>query len=926
MTPHISVVRWLLLGIAFLRPLGFVHAADYDAKSTTPKSESIAEAAKAAVPAKAGLENVVIVYKTHFDIGYTARARDVVHEYRTEMADRVLDAIERNGNQPKDQQFVWTLSGWPMKQILWEGQTPERRQKIEQAIRDGNLAVHAYPFTTHTETAELEDLVRGLNISSTINRRFGQPLSTSAKMSDVPGQSWVIPTLFTHAGIKFYHMGGPLVNKTFGLPPFFWWEGPDGSRLLTLYNNGYGSSPMPPPNWPYKTWIYISMTGDNQGPPAPETVKNDIAFYAQRGIKARVGKMDDFAELILKEDLSNLPVVRSDIPDPWIHGTMSMPGACKQAQNVRPVIGALDELTTLERCWGIFQPDISSAIASAYEQSLLFSEHTWGLANQHYIKQPYGKGWDELWASGLPPQYELMARSWKDHADYIDNIDRLVAAPYDNAVATLADSVNVGGGRIVVFNPLPWKRDGEVTMNAFHLDRGSSLKPADGGPAIPYFGEGPAVEGPYRVIRFVARDVPPLGYRTYVISNDKTEPDGLHTDENEGVIESAFFKATLDPKRGRIASLIDKRSGRELVDADTPQGFGQYFYERFARSNLVAWTEASLYPQYGAHKLIFSAYDMPNDSVYGSALPANMTLTLRKTSIDVSGVMTGTIPGPGQPQQIFIRLTLPGTMPVADLEVGWDKKPDGWPETAWISLPFKIDNPKFRIGRLGADLDPIADMAVDYANHHNLWVNNGIAVYDTKTGAGVGVCPRDTPLVSLGEPGEYRFERRYEPKKPRLFLNLYNNHWRTNFGSWIGDGRRMMARVRLWAFDKFNSESALYSPALETRVPLAAARTTARPGKLPPMQSGITLSRKGVAVTAFGPNPDGAGTVLRVWEQAGVSGKLAITLPKHFISATPVSLRGTKIGEALTIIAGEVTIDLRAYAPASFVLEPKPQG
>ena len=60
-------------------------------------------------------------------------------------------------------------------------------------------------------------------------------------MSDVPGQSWIFPTLFTHAGIKFYHMGGPLVNKTLGLPPMFWWEGPDGSRLLTLYNNGYGS-------------------------------------------------------------------------------------------------------------------------------------------------------------------------------------------------------------------------------------------------------------------------------------------------------------------------------------------------------------------------------------------------------------------------------------------------------------------------------------------------------------------------------------------------------------------------------------------------------------------------------------------------------------------------------------------------------------
>ena len=165
-----------LIGLAFESAVSLTQAADYSSKSTVPISPPTAAVVRRAPAIKAVLENVIIVYKTHFDIGYTTMAREVVHEYRTEMADRVLDAIEKNSRQPKEQQFVWTLSGWPMKQILWEGQPPERRQKIEQAIRDGNLVVHAYPFTTHTETAELEDLVRGLNISSTLDRQFGLPL------------------------------------------------------------------------------------------------------------------------------------------------------------------------------------------------------------------------------------------------------------------------------------------------------------------------------------------------------------------------------------------------------------------------------------------------------------------------------------------------------------------------------------------------------------------------------------------------------------------------------------------------------------------------------------------------------------------------------------------------------------------------------
>lgn len=896
--------------------------ADYDSKSTIPSNKSATELVGADKAKPAGVQNVIIVYKTHFDIGYTARACEVLHEYRTEMADRVLDAIEVNSQQPKDRQFVWTLSGWPMKQILWDGQTPERRKKLEQAIRDGNLVIHAYPFTTHTETAEPEDLVRGLNISSTLARKYGQPLSISAKMTDVPGHSWITPTLFAHAGIKFYHMGGPVVNKSFNLPPMFWWEGPDGSRLLTLYNNGYGSSRLPPANWPYKSWIYLSVTGDNQGPPPPDVVAKDMAFYAERSITAKVGRMDDFADLVLKEDLSQLPVVRSDIPDPWIHGTMSMPEACKGAQTFRPEIGALDMATTLERCWGLYRSDISATIAEAYEQSMLFSEHTWGMANQHYVKLPYGKDWDELWAKGLPPQYEKMAESWKDHADYIENVKRLVSMPYTSAIETLADSVKVGGGRIVVFNPLPWTRDGEVVLNGFHLDHGSSLKPVDGGPAIAYQGEGPAIEQPYRIMRFVAKDIPAMGYRTYVISNEKPAPAFLAADADTGVIESPWFKATLDAKRGRISSLVDKRSGRELVDADAPQGFGQYFYERFGYKDLDNWLKASLYDQYRAHKFTFVAYDMPKDGVYGSALPENMALTVEKTAVDVIAVMTGTIPGPGQPQKISIRLSLSALQPVADLKVAWDKVPDGWPEAAWICLPFKCDNPRFRLGRLGADLDPVKDMTIDHANYHNFWVNTGVAVYDDKTGAGVGICPQETPLVSLGEPGEYKFDARYEPKKPYVYLNLYNNHWRTNFGSWIGDGRRMSARVRLWAFDKFNSESALYTPAMEARVPLAAARSTARPGALASTQAGITLSRKGVAVTAFGPNPDGAGTLLRVWEQGGVAGELSVTLPagKKFVSALPVNLRGEKAGEPVAITDGVLKVALPAYAPVSVIL------
>jgi hypothetical protein len=920
-TTHMNkLIPWLISALVIGPTL---LAAEYDAGSTIPTSKESVDAATKESAKRTGLQKVFIAYKTHFDIGYTSTAHDVVHEYRTEMADRLLHAIEVNQSQPKEKQFVWTLSGYPMQQILWEGQSPERRAKIEEGIRDGNVAIHALPYTIHTETAEAEDLVRGLGISSALARKYGQPLSISGKSTDAPGQSWILPTLMAHAGIKFFHMGGPVVNFPFNLPPVFWWEGPDGSRVLTFYNNDYGIPAMPPANWPYKTWLHLSMTGDNQGPPSPGAVQSSLDFYKARGIDAMVGTMDDFYREFSQEDLSQLPVIRADLPCPWIHGVASQPVATKVARNSRPLIGALDQLNTLEQCWGVFRPEMSQTIRTAYERTLRFAEHTFGMANQHYVKQPFGKGWEDLWAQGLPLQYQLMEESWREKADCALDAARLIEEPYKDAISTLADNVNVTGGRIVVYNPLPWKRDAKVPINCFHLPGGTSAKPVDGGPAVPFAYEPAPIEDKTRVRSFIAKDLPPMGYRTYVVSNDKTEPDQLAMDEKTGVIESAYFKATFDAKRGRIASLIDKRSGRELVDASAPHGFGQYLYERFSYQDLTDWLAKSLYGQYQAHKFAFVAFDMPEDSKYESALPSDMTLSMKKSPIEVTAVMTGTIPGPGMPQQVYIRLTLPATMPVADLEVGWDKKPDGWPEAGWICLPFKVDNFKFRVGKLGGDLDPVEDYTLDNLNTHNLWVNTGVAVYDDKTGAGVGICPKDSPMVSLGSPGEYKFAKRYVPSRPYIYVHLYNNHWRTNFRSWIGDGARMTSTIRLWAFDQFNAESCLYTPAMENRVPVAAARSVAHPGKLPPAQAGITLSRKGVAVSAFGPNPDGKGIILRVWEQTGTTGELTVTLPTvaKFVTATPVTLRGQNTGEPLKVADDKLTFNLKAYAPVSFILE-----
>src|SRR5690606_28729869 len=138
-----------------------------------------------------------------------------------------------------------------------------------------------------------------------------------------------------------------------------------------------------------------------------------------------------------------------------------------------------------------------------------------------------------------------------------------------------------------------------------------------------------------------------------------------------------------------------------------------------------------------------------------------------------------------------------------------------------------------------------------------------------------------------------------------VFVNLYNNLWSTNFTEWIEGS--WSARIDLWFTEDFSNEKSIITPSEESRSPLLSVSVNNKGGDLPVTAAGVQLSRKGTLITAFGKNPDGDGTVLRLWEQAGVSGNLKITLPKgmEVLRAIPVDLRGEVKGDPIEILSGE---------------------
>ena len=379
------------------------------------------------------MKKVIVVSKTHLDLGFTDYAENIKGKYIHSFIPEAIDLAEKvNTNDKK--YFVWTTGSWILKEAL---KNPTQKARLEKAIKDGNIVPHAMPFTTHTELLDEDSLDFGLSLVDNLDKIRGRK-TISAKMTDVPGHTKGLVSILAKHGIKLLHIGVNGASALVDVPPCFLWKNSD-DEIVVIYSGDYGGA--------FKSdlvdeILYFDHTLDNHGAPSPEKVLEKIKKIQGEypGYEVTAGTIDDFAEVIW-DVREKLPVFEGEMGDSWIHGSATDP---YKSASLRTLINLKNQWLndgTLDRN--------SDEYENLVDAILCIAEHTCGMDSKtyfsdygHYLKKDFIKArkddkvkfrhlFCDMSQSILPlvslfdgrrkrGYYSVIEKSWSEQRAYID--------------------------------------------------------------------------------------------------------------------------------------------------------------------------------------------------------------------------------------------------------------------------------------------------------------------------------------------------------------------------------------------------------------------------------------------------------------------------------------------------------------------------
>ena len=806
-----------------------------------------------------------LVPHVHLDVGYTDYQAKV-----STIQSRILDeAMDLVAQHPA---FRFSTDGeWNLDQFLhWR--TPAEQDRIVEAIRRQKIYLPAQSSNVLTGFPTAETLIRSLYPSANFSRVHATPLNY-ANITDVPSYSWSYASILAASGIPYFFAGSNndrapvLLQGHLNENTPFWWEGPDGGKVLMWYSRHYmqmqllfglppltqtGQEVLPLFLEMYQRASYLANAAILFGTqventdlfPQQATLADEWnALYAYPHIEYS-GFHDALAN-IAEQFRNAIPTVRGDGGPYWEDGIGSdalyaaiekeNEGRAPSAEKLATIGTLVNPLLAVNR----------EELNSMWANMVLFDEHTWTSWNS--VSDPDS---DEALE-----QLRVKDSRATTAADQRDNILR-------SGMASLADSIAAGVGSLIVFNPLNWKRDGEVTID---LDKGMEIADRATKEPVPYVVLHEGLN--FREVEFRGADVPPMGYKVYELRAARMTPPASQRTTST-TIESPFYRVELDPVSGSIRSIYDKELNKELVDTQGPWHFGQYLYVTGGDdepNSILQYRAVSPKPELHTH----AAHDGRVISV--ESTPWGWRAELASSAENTPEIQT--------------EIRLYKSEKKIELVEEIDKKPELKKEAVYFVFPFAMTQPQFQYEIQNGVVDPAKDMYPG-AGHEWFSIQHWISVQ--QDGMSATVMPLDAPLATFGDINRGEWPTEFGQRAGNIFSYAMNNYWHTNYRAAQGGH----FRFRYVITSATRTDAAVLSRmGWQESTPLEhdEIRSQDKALDLPQPLNGneasfLTIDDPDLLLDTWKPAEDGKGTILRFIDLGGEPRTVTVHTPLLSIS------------------------------------------
>jgi alpha-mannosidase len=812
-------------------------------------------------------------------------------------------ALQLMDEYPK---YTYTQSAAAYDEWMEQKYPPEFEQ-IQKRVKEGRWEIVGGMWVEpDLNMPDGESQVRQLLLGKRyFQSRFGVDVRIGWN-PDSFGYNWQLPQIYKRSGVDYFVTQKMAWNDTNQLPlKLFWWQSPDGSRVLTYFPHDYVNEIDPvdmakafaharQDNPGTTEMMHLYGIGDHGGGPTRAMLDSGDRWLAPDKAYAQLhfGDAQSFFSAVENEvDTAHAPV--------WNYKTL----AAGDTRLPQPPAGLWSLPVWNDELYFEYHRGVMTSQAAhkrnmrESEEEMLNAEKWSSIAWLSGTPYPAPE-LNEAWKKVLFNQFHDLAAGsgigviYKDAQKDYDMVRFTADAATSQALGAIAGYVDTQnrskGVPVLVFNPLAWVRGGVVDFTVQLPEAAPAIEIVDeAGQVLPSESSLTNAATHTFSVHALVFDVERMGYMLIfarpATAQGQMAP-GVQVSADGHTLENQFLRLTVDPKTGCITSLVNKKTTFDSIAAggcgnqlqafvDTPKDYDAWNIDADF-DKVVTNLDMVDSVQLAEHNSLRAVIRVTR---HWQASTFVEDITLYNSSSRVDVVMDIDWHERHKLLKAAFPLAASSSHATYEIPYGSIERP--------TTRNNSVEDAKFEVPALRwADLG-------DDKNGFSL-INESKYGYDAK-----GNVLRLSLLRSPTWP-----DPEADQGRQHFSYALY-----PHAGSW-----KDALTVRA-GYD-FNYR-------------LAAMQVLPHAGKLPGSFHFLDVDQDNVVVTAMKKTEDGDGLLVRFYEWAGKGGNVTLTLPPGILSASLANLMERPEGSPLPVLGGQrVTAPVTPFEIQTVIIRYPPPG